>query len=614
MPFDPNKLATARNKFDPSKLNAIKSGQSMTQPQSLLGTSLRTVYDLNPVSSIGKIAPYVGKAMDWVNTAGAINVSPEAQRVLEVPFNVARGIGVGTAVMAAGKLGGLGGGVEGYVERGPKGIFPGMKKYSDPIYSGQRAMAAMKRDYIPQGPIETLGATVGEAAPTVGASVYGPWTGSMVYAAQQAAREGKVGPIPLALGQGGWTSGLVGKVAGKASKPLFPMATWTGKRLASGVLGPDVKAMEMRYSTPELLEKARPYQDLGSDLAATLTKIKNEAIDETDAAWDALTTLKATPRSSIQKIARKIQSEFKVTGGGPVGSENRRAFDEMENLIADIRNIKQKGIDPELEQFLDQTQIKELIKSADLNAQWDNPYPGAREIAYRKFRGKLNEMLRDESPEYAQVMDPISKKIKLVEELSGSFGLKPQLGGNLTPSDVTAGKFPLFLDEKRSATRMNLEKLKQLTGKDYPRQAELYKYARQFQEGATRPQGSRRVNLSGAVGAGAGGLVGGVPGGILGAMVGGIGGAYLDTQGGAIAGKAIDALRKNQGNIRQLGENIKSTTKATGRAIQRTPVIGGIIGNILTNKKAKEYLKLANGDKKLAREMATSDGWRIPKK
>lgn len=93
---------------------------------------------------------------------------------------------------------------------------------------------------------------------------------------------------------------------------------------------------------------------------------------------------------------------------------------------------------------------------------------------------------------------------------------------------------------------------------------------------------------------------------------GGVGSAILTgNPAKAAASTGLFEIAKRRGagtTARALSDLNKASTAVSGAAV------GGMLGNTLTPKLAKEYLKRANGNKQKARGMALIDGWRIPEK
>lgn len=346
------------------------------------------------------------------------------------------------------------------------------------------------------------------------------------------------------------------KISKNAASPK-PLA----RKMLSSVLGPSEEAIAARFKRPTAIKAAvkRPYVNLAEDLASTTNKLSEEVRALDDQAWGTLLKLKSEPQSQIIKILSNAKKEFIGSGGAKVGDADKKAVRQIDAYIQRVKLLKQKGATPGTDQMLDQGQIRELIQSIRNDTQFNLPETDPVNRAVQIAQGKIDEYLKTGNPDYEKVMKPLAEKTQLLKETARAFNLKNDRG-SFIPSDTTAGKFPQFLDEKKTYSRALLRKLKDATGKDFVQAAQDYKNAAQFAEGATSPNGSRRVNVfkgigraaGTAIGAGAGFAFGPVPGGagsvagnLLGDAIGGVGGAYIDKQGGAVAAKLIDMLSKN---------------------------------------------------------------------
>ena len=394
--------------------------------------------------------------------------------------------------------------------------------------------------------------------------------------------------------------------AGKLFSNVMPASKFVGKKVLSSAFGPSEEALSTRFNQPAKLLKARPFQDLGDELANDLNSINKQISDESTKAWDSLLKLKSEPRDKVVNFLNSLKKDLNVKGGGPLGSDNQRAAREIDTFLSGIP--KQKGVSKNQAQFLDQEQLKQIVQAADNQANWANPEPTASERAFRTFRGKLNEYLRNENPQYAEIMDPINKKIEFVDNLSNAFSMEKSVGqGNkLRKKDITAQKFPLFLDEKRSRTREYLGKLKEITGKDYLEESKMTKLSDQFDGG--KANGARRTLAFGGAGALADMLIPGSSG--ISTSLGMLFGALSDNYGGNIAGSIVDNLRKY--NPEQLATlKTPEAVSAFVNSLQKSGVVSTQIQkapNEITQEQAREYLKKAGGDRNKAREMAAKDG------
>ena len=378
---------------------------------------------------------------------------------------------------------------------------------------------------------------------------------------------------------------------------------FVGKKILSSAFGPSEEALSMRYNKPESLLKSKHYQELGKEISEDLNQINKQIGQQTNEVWKTLTTLKSESRDKVIGILKREKADIQIKGGGPLGYENQRASKAIENFMNGIP--KQKGVSAKLKHFLDQEQLKQIIQAADTESNWANPEPTATELSFRSFRHKLDTYLKDTNPEYAEKMAPISKRIELVDNLSKSFGLRKAVGkgGRLEPTDVTAGKFPLFLEEKREPTRKYLDQLKNIIGKDYLKEATSTKLSAQFEGG--RPAGSRRTLAFGGAGAAIDMILPGSQGSAP--IIGMLMGALSDTYGGNIAGKIVDGLRKSNPS-KLMALKTPEHVMALVESIKKSSP-GGIQTRNLDETTATEFFKQANGDIDEARRLAKEAGY-----
>ena len=142
-------------------------------------------------------------------------------------------------------------------------------------------------------------------------------------------------------------------------------------------------------------------------------------------------------------------------------------------------------------------------------------------------------------------MVPVADGTRLLKKAQRLFNVERDIGRGFKPTNATATALKTAVGETRVDSKDVLDALREITGRDYLREAENAVLASKFVGGRT--QGSRRVNLGAIVGMGLGGGMGsllGMPGTTMGTIAGGMGGAYLDTQGGSIAGSIIDKLAR----------------------------------------------------------------------
>ena len=121
-----------------------------------------------------------------------------------------------------------------------------------------------------------------------------------------------------------------------------------GKKSIASFFGPTEKAVEARFARPNDIINAEPLQNIGEDLAGTISRIEKVVSKQDDEAWNKLFKLKSEPRSQIENIIKGVRNELKITGTGknatPIGQSQSRAYDFLNNRLKEIQQIKQPGI------------------------------------------------------------------------------------------------------------------------------------------------------------------------------------------------------------------------------------------------------------------------------
>lgn len=321
-----------------------------------------------------------------------------------------------------------------------------------------------------------------------------------------------------------------------------------GKKAISTTMGPSEKAIEARFARPADIINAKPLEDVGEDLAGTVSRIEKVVSKQDDEAWNKLFKLKSEPRSQIENIIKGVRDELKITGSGkkatPVGQSKNRAYDFLNKRLKEIQQINERGRSKDLEQMLDQKQMRELLHSIDKDINWEDQSADVLNTSLERIRGKINELIKSSNPEYAGKIEKLASSKALLENAKKKFSIIKQ-GGEYISSDTTPSKLKLSIDEKRARTREVLDQIKQEYGDDIVKKVEDRLLHDQFVGGKTN--GSRLVNLGNFVGGGVGAGLGsffGPMGSAIGGGMGAVGMAYADKQGGRIAGELIDLLNK----------------------------------------------------------------------
>ena len=379
------------------------------------------------------------------------------------------------------------------------------------------------------------------------------------------AMQQQVGPVGLEIAKG-----VVGPLAEKA-----------GVKGLSSVFGPSSDAIEARLANPDAIKNAPTNEELSWKLADKVREISRQAGEYDTKALDTLSSYApeplelppiperpapvsgaygekytapieetagrlvpptpidpgtAIPKGKIGHVIDNVIYGLENPDGGIVGPAEKKATALLESMKNDIQKVG--GGD-----YISEKGVKGIIESLDSNINWDDQSAAVANNALKNTRQAIDSILKSQNPGYEAAMEPVAERVKAVEDARRLFGLRNEPGQGLVPRDITSNKFGAILRDKNPVSRDALETVSNLTGSDLLGEARNRMFADQFEGGLTN--GSRRVNLGGGIGAGAGylsGVITGHPG--IGATVGGVigsaAGALIDKEGGAMAGKIVD--------------------------------------------------------------------------
>ncbi len=330
---------------------------------------------------------------------------------------------------------------------------------------------------------------------------------------------------------------------------ILPYAQTGAIKGMSAALGPSQEAIEARMANPEGIANASSYADLAQKLPDTLNTLKDQISQHDDTAASTLRDSNnpaegAIPKDQINSIFGDLIADLKIKGA-IVGPGRKAAIGKLQSLYKDINQIGSEN--PNLTEM----DLKDIIRSVDKNINWQDKGLSDLNSSLTDFRGKVDQLLKTNNPEYAQAMQPVDDKIGLLNDLNKAFSLTNQTGEGLQPTDTTISKMQSLPTERKSITQNLVQQLKQATGQDYTQQAKDYGYARQFQGGTTN--GSRRVMALGGVGAAIGAKFGGTPGAVAGQALGNVAGLVADKYAGSIAGGLADVYAPVYQGISRLG-------------------------------------------------------------
>jgi len=345
--------------------------------------------------------------------------------------------------------------------------------------------------------------------------------------------------------------------AGAIGTKLAPVAQTGMIKGMSAALGPSQEAIEARMSDPAAIQGAQSYADLAQKLPDTLNTLKDQISQHAD---QAASTLRdsydpkdgAIPKNQVNSMFGDLIADLKINGS-IVGPSANTAVSTLKGIADNINSIGSEN--PNLSEM----DIKQILHHIDGNINWLDKGASATNSALTDFRGKMDQMLKSNNPEYAQAMQPVADKLGLLNALKKAFSITNQTGEGLQPTDATISKIQSLPTERKSVTQGLASQLANATGQDYTQQAKNYGFAKQFQGGTAN--GSRRVMGLGGLGAGIGAKLGGTPGAIAGESLGNVAGLIADKYGGSIVGGLADKYAPLYRGISQL--NASAPAQAT---------------------------------------------------
>jgi hypothetical protein len=332
---------------------------------------------------------------------------------------------------------------------------------------------------------------------------------------------------------------VASEAIGSVTRGAKSVAKGVGKGAIRVALGPTAENQSLLFRRPNEVKGALMGDDLADKFASTVNDLSVKVGELDDVAWDSLLKLKSESRAKILKTLEKVRHEFVGTGKSKIGDADLKAVSQIDRYIERTRNIKQAGVDPKLDQMLDQHQLRDIVQSVRKDARFDLPETDPTNRAVQAASAKLDAMLKDNG-NYAEVMDRLAPATKSLKEAASKFRLKREPGVGFTASDTTAQKLILSGRKNKPETRKILDRLKQQTGEDFLDQAKLAGAKEAFTPGTENSRGSARTAFGALAGLAAEPFV---PGKGVSTIVGGAVGRTADYYGGAMAGKLIDALR-----------------------------------------------------------------------
>jgi hypothetical protein len=336
-------------------------------------------------------------------------------------------------------------------------------------------------------------------------------------------------------------------------------AKWIGKKGVRVATGVDEASQSLRFRNPETVKNAKSFDDLSDEFADTLNNLATKVDDLDDAAWGTLLKLKSEPRSKILDALKQVKKDF--AGKGKIGDADKKAVAQIERYIERVKNIRQRGVDPKLDQMLDQGELRNVVQSIRKDARYDLPESDPVNRAVQAAGAKIDALLKTNG-NYAEVMKELAPATDTLKKAARHFNMKRYTGVGYVPSNATPSKLSTALNKKKNETKRILDQVRRTTGEDYGEKIAASR-AREMFESGDKTRGSARTILGTVVGGTAGGAMGGIGGTGSGAFIGSLLGRAADFYGGPMAGKAIDAARGGSSAIGQLLRSANQTGATT---------------------------------------------------
>ena len=349
----------------------------------------------------------------------------------------------------------------------------------------------------------------------------------------------------VGVGVGGSAAGLLlGKGVGKAvkmagQKPVEKATTGLADfvfDLPQEVGAKIIKKPEIRNIEPKgNVELADLVSNKANELAEQLRQEGTQAWDslrEASKEWvdnlgpdylaAPITKEKTSIRDGLKDLPIAVAIENKIFDSAQ--SAQKSARDKLIDVSSDLGKVK------------DWADLKTVIQNLDANIDWTNPEKSVSNEMLTQTRREIDALLKQASPQYAEIMGPIADKASQLANLQKRFAL--QKGAiNYTPSDRSVSAAKNLVD---NMSREVSPQLKQDLGPDLRDEFELaniYKRSR-----GDTGRGGRSVYWLGGTGAGINQLTGLDP--ITGGMIGAGLGMVRDKFGRKIASNLLSISSK----------------------------------------------------------------------
>ena len=347
-------------------------------------------------------------------------------------------------------------------------------------------------------------------------------------------------------------------VTGKVIAPISEAAGTGGRKAMSAVFGPSEEAIRARLERNAAIAGAKTTEDLAEDLAGSANQLSEQITKYDKRAWETLSRSHnpnegAFSRAEILNTLRDIRKQILVTGGGTVGTAQRKAIKTIDGIISDIKTVGSKvrgtvksamGVPSSIKNadYLSQAQVKEIVQALRKNVNWQDDTAELANSAIEAASETLDANLKTRNQAYAKAMEPVSERMDALKDTQRLFNLKKKPGEGSVASDTTATKIEGVTRKNKSVSQATLDKVKKFTGRDYIQGSEDFRFSQEFKGGS--PNGARRVAGFGAVGGTIAELLN-IPF-QYGAGAGAAAGLAVDKFGGRMAADLIDWYVRNQ--------------------------------------------------------------------
>jgi len=352
----------------------------------------------------------------------------------------------------------------------------------------------------------------------------------------------KVTDIPKEALIGGGTGAVFGTAVNKVLEPLLGTAASSLESSAKGGLAAlgkktSLSDIEKYLQNPDIVNSAMSKEQIATKLANLTNDIGRASGHLSEAARNELSST-TSPLLSYPKGAENLSDNLKqlfqdeaskyLTNGVPATAADEIAIKTLEGQYGRLAEIAKANNGQIPEDVL--RGVIDRIQASTKASVYGNPEAGAAQGALKDVGGKLNSVLRETNPTYAEKMAPSAEAADLSSKLQDLFGIEKGI-----PTDKTFGKVGNLLKEGKPEEMTLAQKLKDLTGIDILTELQNAQTKENF--GAEGPGGALKLLMTG-LGFGAGHMTGIPGGGIGGAAIGRYTAESID--GGHLAGRILD--------------------------------------------------------------------------